>query len=221
MPPLPSVPNVIHCSLGFTDGSDTAVLATQFFRYSGGPPTSTDLNALSADVFNAARDFVPFLDSTSALTGVRLTDLSAVTAAQGEFASAAPGTRGGDVLPGATCVLVRYVINRRYRGGKPRNYFPFFTTDDLATRQLWEAGPLGLLGTAVGTYFSTVIGSSSGSTDITDHVNVSYYDGFTVETNPSTGRARNVPKRRTTPVVDTIVSYSVAANPASQRRRNV
>lgn len=220
MPPLPSVPNVVHAQLGFTDGGDTGVLATQYFRYSGGPPTATDLNALSADVFNAARGFCPFLDSASALTGVRLTDLSAPTAAQGEFASDAPGTRGGDVLPGGTCVLVAYVINRRYRGGKPRNYFPFFVTDDLATRQLWEAGPLGLLGSEVGTYFTTVIGSSSGTTTFTDHVNVSYYDGFTVETNPTTGRARNVPKRRTTPVVDTIVSYAVKANPASQRRRN-
>lgn len=220
MPPLPSVPNVIHAQIGFTDGSDTAVLATQYLRYSGGPPTATDLNALAADVFNAARAFVILLDSFSALTGVRLTDLSATTAAQGEFADAAPGTRGVEIISGATSLLASYVINRRYRGGKPRNYFPFGIQTDLATRQQWSTGFLTTCEGQLTTYFSDVIGASSGTTTITDHVNVSYYDGFTVVTNPITGRAKNVPKRRTTPVVDTIVSFGVKGNPATQRRRN-
>lgn len=220
MPPLPAVPNVVHCSFGLTDGSDTTVQATQFFRYSGGPPNATDLNALAADVYNAGRAWVPLLDNFSALDGVRLTDLSSSTAAQGEFALATPGTRGVDILTGATSALVSYVINRRYRGGKPRNYFPFGIQEDLATRQQWSTGFLTDVDAAMTTYFGDVIGASSGTTTITDHVNVSYYDGFTVVTNPITGRAKNVPKRRTVPVVDTIVSFGMKGTPATQRRRN-
>jgi hypothetical protein len=51
-------------------------------------------------------------------------------------------------------------------------------------------------------------------------VNVSYYNGFTVVTNPTTGRARNVPTLRGTPVVDTVTGIVARVQVGSQRRRN-
>jgi hypothetical protein len=165
--------------------------------------------------------FVPHLDNFSALTGVRCIDLSSPTGAEGEHAQASPGTGGVDILPGATCLLMRYVINRRYRGGKPRSYFPFGVQTDLSTRQQWGTGFLTDIDGKYAAAHTAILALSSGSTVITDQVNVSYYEGFTVQTSPSTGRATNVPKRRTTPLVDTIVSFSASGTPASQRRRNV
>jgi hypothetical protein len=69
-------------------------------------------------------------------------------------------------------------------------------------------------------YFAAVIGSTAGSTTITEHVNVSYYSGFTAVENPITHRWKNVSNPRSTPVVDNIQSWAIAGHVASQRRRN-
>lgn len=220
MPALPAVPNVLKCQLLWSDSSDANVRTTQFYRYSGGPPNATDCNNLAADIYGNMAAMDGQWSPTTQLTGVEVTDLTSSGAAQGLHSQSTSGIRAGTDLAGGTAVVVGYVITRRYRGGKPRNYFPFFTSSDLTNRQTWAAGDLTALDSALATYFSATIGSTSGSTTITDHVNVSYYDGFTVVTSPTTGRARNVPKLRTTPVVDVITSFGARPQPGSQRRRN-
>lgn len=220
MPPLPNVPNVVKSQLLWSDSADNDVRTTLFFRYSGGSPTGTDCNALAADIYSAIAAMVGQWTASTQLTGVEVTDLSSPSGGQGLHAQSTAGTRAGSDLAGGTCVVVGYVIGRRYRGGKPRSYLPFFSASDLTTRQQWTAGDLTALDSALATAFAAIIGSSSGSTTLTDHVNVSYYDGFTVVTSPTTGRARNVPKLRTTPVVDVITSFGARSQPGSQRRRN-
>jgi hypothetical protein len=220
MPPLHSVPNVIKAQLLWSDSSDNDVRTTLFFRYSGGPPTSTDAVALAADIYTAAAAMLGNWTPTTQLTGVEVTDLSSPAGGQGLHAASTPGTLSGSDLAGGTAVVVGYLITRRYRGGKPRSYFPFFSADSLATRQTWIGADLTALDSALTTFFSAVIGSSAGTTTITDHVNVSYYLGFTVVTNPVTGRARNVSTPRATPVVDVISSFGARPRPGSQRRRN-
>lgn len=220
MPPLPSVSNVLRADLLWNDGSDTDCRTRMFFRYSGGAPNPTDAVTLAADIYSPASAMAALWSTNTQLTGVEVTDLSSPTGGQGLHAQSTTGTRVGADLAGGTCVVVGYVVQRRYRGGKPRNYFPWFTAADLTTRQTWNPTDLTIVDSDLATYFAAVIGLSSGSTTITDHVNVSYYDGFTVVTNPSTGRARNVPKLRTTPVVDVISSFAARSNPGSQRRRN-
>jgi hypothetical protein len=210
----------MKCQLLWSDSADNDVRTTLYFRYSGGPPDPTDANALAADIYSLAAAMDGQWSSTTQLTGVEVTDLSSSSGAQGLHAQSQAGTRAGTDLAGGTAVVVGYVITRRYRGGKPRSYLPFFTSSDLTTRQQWAAGDLTALDSALATFFSGVIGLSSGTTTITNHVNVSYYDGFTVVTNPVTGRARNVPKLRTVPVVDVITSFGARAQPGSQRRRN-
>lgn len=220
MPPLPSVPNVLRADLLWSDGSDTDVRTRQFFRYSGGPPTATDAVALAADIYSPASAMAALWSANTDLTGVEVTDLSNPAGGQGVHAQTTAGTRVGSDLAGGTALVVGYVIQRRYRGGKPRSYFPWFTAADLTSRQTWNATDLGIVDSDLATYFAAVIGLSSGTTTITDHVNVSYYEGFTVVTNPTTGRARNVPKLRSVPVVDVIQSFAARAQPGSQRRRN-
>lgn len=154
------------------------------------------------------------------LTGVKVTDLSSSSGGVGEHSQSTAGTGNVASLPGGTSVLVNYLINRRYRGGKPRSYFPWGSETEMATRQSWVGTFITDCTSALTTYFAAVIGLVVGGTTLTSHVNVSYYEGFTVVTNPVTGRSRNVPKLRTTPVVDDILSWSVSAKPGSQRRRN-
>ena len=220
MPALPSVPNVLRADLQFSIPS-AGVIHTRFmFRYSGGPPNSTDATNLAADIYSPAAAMASFWDAETGLEGVEVTDLSSPSGGQGVHAQATVGTRAGGELTGGTAVLVNYLIARRYRGGKPRSYLPWFTSSDLANRDAWVSGSLTALDSALSTFFAAVIGLNSGTTTIEDHVNVSYYEGFTVVTNPVTGRARNVPKVRTTPEVDVITSFAVSPRPASQRRRN-
>lgn len=55
-----------------------------------------------------------------------------------------------------------------------------------------------------------------------NQVNVSYYEGFEVVTDPVTGRSRNVPQLRPGgPVVDKITGFSINPKLGSQRLRNL
>lgn len=220
MPPLPAVANAVRVDLLWSDAADVDVSTRLHFRYSGGTPTATDCVNLAASIYTAAAAMDAQWSGVVALTGVRVTDLSSPTGGQGEHAQSTNGTRAGAPLPGGSAVLTNYIITRRYRGGKPRSYWPWFSSDDIFTRQTWVSASVTSMNSALATFFAAVIGSSSGSTTLTDHINVSYYDGFTVVTSPTTGRARNVPKLRTTPVTDVISSFGTSVRPASQRRRN-
>lgn len=220
MPALPNIPNVLRADLLWIDGGDVSISTRQFYRYSGSAPDSVDATALAADIYGAASAMDANWSTQAHLSGVRVTDLSSGSGGQGEHAQDTPGTDTGTVLSGGTAALVNFVIARRYRGGKPRSYFPWGTGDKLSTPQTWTGAFVTQIDSSLATYFSAVIGLTEGSTTLTQHVNVSYYDGFTVVTNPVTGRARNVPKLRTVPLVDNIASFAASSRPASQRRRN-
>lgn len=220
MPALPSVADVLKVQLLWTDGADNDVYNVMYFRYSGGAPSAADAASLATAVFNAGGFFDTVMSSDTSLTGVIVTDLSSPSSAQGEHAGNTPGTRTGGHLTGGAAVVVSYQIARRYRGGKPRNYFPFLTSADLQTRQLWATAALGNVHDQFSSFIGAVIGATGGSTTITAHVNVSYYQGSRVVTSPTTGRARNVPILRAVPQVDTINSFVVRTIPGSQRRRN-
>src|ERR1700748_417484 len=53
MPPLPNVPNVLKADLAWSLPGAPLINTRNFFRYSGGPPTSTDATALAADIYSA------------------------------------------------------------------------------------------------------------------------------------------------------------------------
>jgi hypothetical protein len=221
MPALPPVANVLRADVLWTYGSDVSVSTRQYFRYSGGPPNSTDATTLGAAIFNALQTMSSEWGSAVTMSGVRVTDLSSAGGGQGEHAGAQIGTGSGLPLNAGTAVLVNYVIARRYRGGKPRSYWPFFTIADLATPQTWLGASLTRLDNGLSGFYAAVIGTVAGTTTITNHVNVSYYATSKVVISPTTGRARNVPQLRAGgPVVDVVNSYAASARPASQRRRN-
>lgn len=220
MPPLPAVPNVLRVQQGWSASSDTTILSTQYYRYSGGPPTTTDAQTFAADIYSLWAGNAGLWDPTTFLDGVTVTDLSSSGGALGGHAQTTDGTRVGGPLPGSACALVAYSITRRYRGGKPRNYLPWGTDDDVNNRQTWIGSFTTAVDSAIAAIRTGTIGLASGTTTITDQVNVSYYDGFTSVQNPVTHRWRNVPTVRAVPVVDTIVTFSVKPNIASQRKRN-
>lgn len=201
-------------------GADASVSSTEHFKYTGAPPSTVDCQNFAADAYGDWQPIVVYLDSTSALIGTRVTDLSNPAGGDAFHLASTSGTSGGGSLGAGTATLVNFTVARRYRGGKPRIYLPTGTDSDVSTRQHWS----GTFATAVqGQVHSsnTTFGARTrGSTTLTGQCSVSYYSGFTVQTNPGTGRARNVPKLRATPLVDTILGTAVPTTIASQRRRN-
>lgn len=218
MPALPTIPNVLKARLLWSVSSDVDVSTTWYFAYSGTAPSNSDCTSLANTIYTAIAAFGEDWDVDTTLTGVEVIDLSSVSGGVGVHA----GSTGGNLnapLSAATCVLVNYQIARRYRGGRPRSYLPWGDQTKVGNRQTWGATFVSAVETHLSDIFNGIIGSTAGGTTISQHVNVSYYEGFTVVTSPTSGRARNVPKLRTTPLVDTIASYSVSTRLANQRRR--
>jgi hypothetical protein len=220
MPALPPVPNTLKCQLLWNDSSDVDVSSTLFFSYSGGAPGSSDCSNFAVVLVNSFAAQLDLWHSDTVLTGGTVTDLTSPSAATGSAAANHPGGETGSPLAGGTCVVAGYRINRRYRGGKPRNYFPWGTASDLATRQGWNPSYVTEAQSGIQTAIQAFVGQVEGGTTILAHVNVSYYEGSKVVISPTTGRAKNVPILRATPRVDNIVGISVNTSPGSQRRRN-
>lgn len=220
MPALPLINNVVRSTLYWSDSSDINVTTTLFWRYTGGPPNAAACNALAVDLADAVNVENTLWHEDTTFLGTKITDLSSVSGGVGTATVAQNGLITAPPLAGGTAVVVNYLINRRYRGGKPRSYFPWLSSGSLVNRQQWGSADIGNVLTGVEAIVSAFTGATSGGCTISSHANVSYYEGFTVVTNPVTGRARNVPKLRLSPQVDDIVGTTVLSRPGSQRRRN-
>ncbi|MGO9977445.1 MAG: hypothetical protein ACLP01_32535 [Solirubrobacteraceae bacterium] len=71
-----------------------------------------------------------------------VTDLTSRTSARGIAESRQVGTRPGLPNGAAVAALVNFKVARRYRGGKPRLYVPFFVASDLTPGLTWSDGAL-------------------------------------------------------------------------------
>lgn len=220
MPALPDVNKVVRCALVATLGSDFDVVTRFFIRYAGTAPTNSDLDEFAADISEAYNaDLKGDIDADTVLKEIECVDLSSPSAAVGLWTGSITGTHSGTPLPANVCMVVSYQIARRYRGGHPRGYWRFGTISDEDTVQTWGATLLADVLSELGIFFAAVVAAGWTAAGTMDHVNVSYYSGFTVEISPSTGRARNVPTLRGTPVVDPVTALLPRAPFGSQRRR--
>lgn len=218
--PLPPVPNVMRVDFIWSTAGDLDVMNRLFFLYTGGAPTPTDCVSFASSIYSAmATEFAEW-GSDVDLTNVIVTDLSILSGSQGEQSSSTAGGKIADHQAASISLLVNYHITRRYRGGKPRTYLPWLVATDMLNRRSWNPTAVTAAEGALSTFFAAVIGLAHGSTTISSHVNVSWFAGFDVVTNPITGRARNVPKRRSSPQVDAITGFTASLRPGSQRRRN-
>jgi hypothetical protein len=129
------------------------------------------------------------------------------------------GTRAGGQLGGGTAALLDFHIQRRYRGGKPRQYLPAGVTTDLANAQQWSTTFTGNLATAWNAWINQLVAAPPAGTSLLNVVNVSYYKGFTTHTGP-TGRVSNISTVRPAVIIDDVSSMTVDPRIASQRRRN-
>lgn len=152
------------------------------------------------------------------LNEVTLEDLTSYSGATGVWSGSHEGTRTGQALPEVLAARAQFIIARRYRGGRPGCYVPPGSENDLATQATWTGTYTSALVTALEGFFGAVLVLSTPSCTPTQHVNLSYYQGFTNVTN-SSGRTRAAPKYRVTPVIDTIVTIAAGAYVSTQKRR--
>lgn len=221
MPALPNVNMCLRFHLKHTLGADVDVLPRWFMTYTGTAPTPAELNTLAGAVGGAWNTNLASLAATTVTaTECTIEDLSAPTASTGSATFSHAGTRSGGQLPAASCVVINYGISRRYRGGKPRTYWPFGTDTDIQTAQLWTSTFVSACVSGVSAFMFAIVGDVWSGGGTLTQVNCSFYSGFTVVTSPTTGRARNVPKLRTSVTPDVIQTISGLQTIGSQRRRN-
>lgn len=219
MPALPSPGKVLRLSYLIGDNASIEAGSRFYLSYSGGTPNSTDLTAIANE---AATTFTATLgqsvNSNESLHNVTVVDLSSALGAEGVWTGTEAGNVAGASLPASTCGVMNHTIARRYRGGRPRTYIRIGSTAQLTGTNQWEPSFISATGNNWHNWVNNILGTSGISVSLTDIVNVSWYEGFTVFTTPS-GRSRNIPKLRTTPLVDNISLSTLATKLGSQRRR--
>ena len=220
MTPLPPVSSVLRLALEWTDNASISAGCRLFFSYSGGPPAAADLTSLCTDVEGYYKTYLAgSAASTQILTSITATDLQTSSGNVGVAEVSVPGTNANGQLPAGMATCMNHKIARRYRGGKPKTFLPLGTVADVANGNTWTDAYQTAFATSFLEFVGDVLTFTSASFQPTNHVNVSYYAGFTAVLNPVTGRYRNVPKLRATPVIDTITTSVVAPKFGSQRRR--
>lgn len=222
MPALPPVPNVLRAHLLFLTSPGTAAGCRFYFLYSGSAPSNSTCATIAGSIRAAfATDLASLMSNNFDLEQVEVTDMSSSTGGQGTDSTLVGGTRSGAPPTVDTAVNLAFQIARRYRGGKPKAFLPFGITTDLnSSESKWTTGFQTAVNSGWSSFDTAVLAISTGGTTLSQHVNVSYYEGFTPAQNPVTGRWRNIPKLRTGgPVVDTITGHAAAIEISQQRRR--
>lgn len=221
MATLPPVPNVVQANLLFYVGNDIEAMVRTFIAYTGSAPTSAAATALAADVQGQmAAHFPAIMPGTWGSRGCEITDLSSPTGGQGEHLANVAGTHAGNANPPSAALVYNLQIGRRYRGGKPRNFWPFGVNGDIDASGQWDATNIAVYTTALNAFWTAVNGQTSGGCVLGGQVNVSYYLGYTNQAYGTPTKYRRIPTLRAVPVVDPVVSRSASLIVGSVRRRN-
>jgi hypothetical protein len=220
MPPLPPVPKVLRLILTYHISNDLSAVNRFHWGYSGNAPLNTDCTTFAGLVATAWASYMgPVTHSSVSLVGTEITDLSTPSGGTGSNAGVHAGTHTGTALPAGTCALVNYTIQRRYRGGKPRSYLPAGSSSDVGDGQKWSTAGRSAIENGWLSFLLQAESTPPAGSGALRRVSVSYYSGFKTHEG-STGRMTNIPLLRTTgPVIDDILTTSVDAEFASQRRR--
>lgn len=221
MPSPPNQPNVLRVQHFFTIAEDLAAQVRIYIRYTGGAPSNADLNTYAGTLFGMwPGALASLMTPDKSLTSIVVTDLTSPTAAIGSHVATAVGSLIEPELPAATCTMTNHHIHRRYRGGKPRAYWPFGSQTRLADEQTWTAGWIALVETEILAYFNGSVGIVVGPAVTAAWVNISQYLDFLTVGPDSRGRFHYPPKPRPVAIApDDIGPISVHPRPTNQRRR--
>jgi hypothetical protein len=215
--PLPDTPTGVIEAKFQLGGSDIYFRFQQ--AYTGGPPSTTDLNSIATAVRTAyAAHLAAFLTSGLSMTETIVSDLANNGTPNGVDATSVVGTRSGTALPLSVCASINFGVDRKYRGSKPRIYTPFGVEADGSGDKTWGTTFTDDLTAAWIAFIAALNGESVGGCVLGAQVAVSYYSGSEANPNPNS-RLRLRPLRRTVPLVQAVTSAQAVSIYGSQRRR--
>lgn len=189
-------------------------------QYTGTAPTAANLSTFNTAANTAwTGNLKGECGSEIVLTQIESTDLTSALGAQAVTGVSNAGNRSGGLIPSSACMVTSYEIARRYRGGHPRGYWPFGTDTDVSTELVWAGAFLTSINSSLPAFIAALVAAVWSGGGTLSQVNVSYYHGFTVVTDPVTGRARNKPTLRVSPTIDAVTSIVARASIGTQRRR--
>jgi hypothetical protein len=215
MPALPPVPNVVQVATLTSDA------VTRFFiQYAGSAPSAAQLLTYNTSIQTAwTTNIVPLYNASYHLTQIQSIDLTSPTSAVALSTMNVAGTRAGTQLPQELAAVTSYKVSRRFRGGHSRGYWLMGCGGDIGGSEQWTAGFVTAVNTGVAAFFTALFAAGWAGAGALTHVGVSRYHGFTVVTDPVTGRARNVPTVRATPLIDQVTGVVCQPFYGTQRRR--
>lgn len=216
--PLPDTP-CVRVRMIYSDVVDNDLGNRFYLAYTGTAPSGATCATLASDIAAAYEtNLVDLAGSDVTLDEVDVLDIATDSGLSGQWTGAHEGTNGTANLPVQCCTNVELGIARRYRGGKPRLYFPFGCAGNQSNAASWNGEYITAVNTQVAAFFAEIEALTPGTITSLQHVNLSYYSGFHNVTN-SSGRERAVPTYRDTAKSDVITGYSCKATIGSQRRR--
>lgn len=221
MPALPSVARVARLDVAQALGDDSNIINRFFIGWGGGGLSTSDAAAWALTAYTGWANHILAQQSSSLeLETVTVTDLTSPTSPVAVQAGGSVGTLSGDVMPAGDCVSLRFKVARRYRGGHPGVFISGIPKSEQVTPQTWSGTYIAALLAGWEDMIAAVISGAPSSISGVFHANVSYFAGSTPVTYPS-GRVKNVPIVRPTPVVDPIISAKADSRIKNQRRRNL
>lgn len=216
--PLPDT-NCVRVRQVWNEGTNGEGSNRFYLAYAGSAPTPGNCSTIASDIAAAwASHLAPLANNYVTLNEVDVLDISTDTGNSGQWTGSNGGSRGTDNLPDNCAVNIEFGIARRYRGGKPRIYLAAPIQTDQGNPSAWSTDFLTAAASGWAAYIAEVVALSVGAVGALEHINLSYYKGFTNIMN-SSGRERAVPTYRATALSDPVESYSVKAIIGSQRRR--
>lgn len=221
-PPLPPAGSVLKVVTYFQAGSSVDLGAHLYFNYTGSAPDPTGLTELATAInTDAVSALLGLVQTDGDIAGVRVYDLSVSDGPYGQDLTIHTGTRSGAILPVQVAATTNYTIGRRYRGGKPKTFWPFGVASDLAAPNAWSGTAVTDFLAGVNAYIAAISSVVAGGVTVGPQSSVSYFQGFTNESYGTPVKYRRVPTPRVTPQVDLVTGVSVPTRPGSQRRRRV
>lgn len=217
-PPLPDQ-NCVRVRIIGEDPNTNTWGSRFYLAYAGSAPTGANCTTLATDIANAFDTHcIPLLSSNALLTEVDVLDIATTMGQSGQWTGSTSGTRSGTSLPAQVAMNIEYGVGERYRGGKPRGYWPFGVDSDMQSVATWTAAFVGAVNTDFAAFMAAVEALSVGAVGALTHSTLSYYSGFVNHTNTS-GRSRAVPTYRDLAQVRTVTGYSAKVELSSQRKR--
>jgi hypothetical protein len=213
------VPGVIKYLFFHHVGSDTNV-SSHLYMQTGVAPTPAQAQAAADAAHNAyVTSCLSLLEASYTLTQVKVTDLSSASGPIGVNTTSAAGTRTGLSNAASVCVLMNIPVARRYRGGKPRVYWPWGVNADLVTPQTWSTAFLTACATAWNAFGNALVSSLSSWAPTAGICTVSYIAGHDWKSDQN-GNYHRVPIYRSPPLVDRLAANALfPPTPGSQRAR--